>query len=281
MQTKLQATVEANVRAALAEDLDGGDLTAALVPDGLVASARIIAREDMILAGRMWAERVFRSLDDTVQIDWQAADGEQLVSGAVLCSLRGPARALLSGERTALNFLQTLSATATTTAQYVAAVAHTGARILDTRKTIPGLRLAQKYAVVCGGGTNHRVGLFDAILVKENHIRGAGSITTAVERAREINANVLLEVEVETLAQLDEALLAGVRRILLDNFSLDELRAAVGHNRAHGDDAAELEASGGLTFDDLKAVAETGVDYISVGALTKHVRAIDLSMRFN
>ena len=277
----LQAAIETNVRAALAEDLGSGDITAALVPPGSIANARIIAREEMILAGRRWAEHVFRSLDVEVHIDWQAADGDRLVAGAELCTLHGQARALLSGERTALNFLQTLSATATTTARYVAAVAHTGARILDTRKTIPGLRLAQKYAVVCGGGTNHRIGLFDAILVKENHISGAGSIKKAVERARAINPDVLLEVEVETLAQLDEALGAGVRRILLDNFSPDELRAAVKRNRADGKNVAELEASGGLTFEDLTAVAETGVDYISVGALTKHVRAIDLSMRFD
>ncbi|MCB1843602.1 MAG: carboxylating nicotinate-nucleotide diphosphorylase [Halioglobus sp.] len=277
----LQAAIETNVRAALAEDLGSGDITAALVPPGSIANARIIAREEMILAGRRWAEHVFRSLDVEVHIDWQAADGDRLVAGAELCTLHGQARALLGGERTALNFLQTLSATATTTARYVAAVAHTGARILDTRKTIPGLRLAQKYAVVCGGGTNHRIGLFDAILVKENHISGAGSIKKAVERARAINPDVLLEVEVETLAQLDEALGAGVRRILLDNFSPDELRAAVKRNRADGKNVAELEASGGLTFEDLTAVAETGVDYISVGALTKHVRAIDLSMRFD
>ncbi|MEQ8206759.1 MAG: carboxylating nicotinate-nucleotide diphosphorylase [Woeseia sp.] len=281
MQTALQAVIEDNVNAALSEDLGSGDLTAALVPADQIADARIIAREDMVLAGQPWADRVFRILDEDVKITWRVRDGERLTAGDTLCTLRGTARALLSAERTALNFLQTLSATATSTARYVAAVAHTKARILDTRKTIPGLRRAQKYAVTCGGGQNHRVGLFDAILIKENHIAGAGSIAAAVNRAREINADVLLEVEVETLAQLDEALAIRVRRILLDNFSLENLHAAVLCNRGYGARAAELEASGGLTIDDLKAVAETGVDYISVGALTKHVHAADLSMRFD
>lgn len=281
MQTALQAVIESNVKAALDEDLGSGDLTAALVPANTFADARIIAREDMVLAGQPWADRVFRTLDEDVKITWRVRDGERLTAGDTLCTLRGAARALLSAERTALNFLQTLSATATATARYVAAVAHTEARILDTRKTIPGLRRAQKYAVTCGGGQNHRVGLFDAILIKENHIASAGSIAAAVNRAREINADVLLEVEVETLAQLDEALAIRVRRILLDNFSLNDLHTAVLRNRSHGDKAAELEASGGMTIDDLKAVAETGVDFISVGALTKHVHAADLSMLFD
>ncbi len=274
------AAVNANVDAALAEDLGSGDLTAALVDASKHANARIIAREEMILAGQPWAEQVFQRLDDRVEIDWLAADGDRLAANATICNLRGNARALLSGERTALNFLQSLSATATVTARYVAAVAHTSTRILDTRKTIPGLRLAQKYAVRCGGGRNHRVGLFDAILIKENHIESAGSIEGAVLAARAVNAEVLLEVEVENLQQLEAALKCGVRRVLLDNFDNDGLRKAVLLNRSYGENAAELEASGGLTLEELKTVAETGVDYISVGALTKHVRAIDLSMRF-
>jgi nicotinate-nucleotide pyrophosphorylase (carboxylating) len=275
-----QAAVSSDVDAALAEDLGSGDLTARLVDADRTASARIIAREDLTLAGQPWAEQVFRRLDNKVRIDWRAQDSDQVRKDAVVCTVHGNARAMLSAERTALNFLQTLSATATTTATYVAAVAHTKARILDTRKTIPGLRMAQKYAVRCGGGSNHRVGLFDAILIKENHIESAGGITAAVTAARALNADVLLEVEVENLQQLEEALQAGVRRILLDNFDNRGLQAAVALNRAYGGEPAELEASGGLTLDELRAVAETGVDYISVGALTKHIRAIDLSMRF-
>ena len=235
----------------------------------------------MVLAGQPWANEVFARLDATISADWLADDGDTITAGNTVCTLAGPARALLTGERTALNFLQTLSATATATSRYVAAVAHTRAKILDTRKTIPGLRRAQKYAVRCGGGMNHRHGLFDAILIKENHIASAGGITAAVEAARAVNDRVLLEVEVETHEQLKEALAAGVTRILLDNFDVDGLAKAVAINNAGGHKPAELEASGGLTIDELKAVAETGVDYISTGAITKHVRAIDLSMRFS
>ncbi|MGB5245271.1 MAG: carboxylating nicotinate-nucleotide diphosphorylase [Woeseia sp.] len=280
MHRAMQKTVQQNVAAALAEDVGSGDLTAALLDEDTAATATIIARENMTLAGQPWVNEVFRQLDARVEVDWAAADGDVIAAGGTVCALTGPARALLTGERTALNFLQTLSATATATAKYVAAVAHTNARILDTRKTIPGLRCAQKYAVRCGGGMNHRQGLFDAILIKENHVAAAGGITAAVAAARKVNNEVLLEVEVETLAQLREALAAGVQRILLDNFDRKGLAEAVALNREIGAPPAELEASGGLTLDELRAVAETGVDYISTGAITKHVHAIDLSMRF-
>lgn len=213
-------------------------------------------------------------------IDWYIADGQSADADDLVCKLVGPARALLSGERTALNFLQTLSGTATTTANYVAAVAGTGARILDTRKTVPGLRHAQKYAVTMGGGHNHRHGLYDAILIKENHVRSAGSITAALRTAMQHASDILVETEVESIAELEEALLAGCRRILLDNFPLDDLRNAVRINAKRGEARAELEASGNMSLDTVRAVAETGVDYISIGALTKNVRAIDLSMLF-
>jgi nicotinate-nucleotide pyrophosphorylase (carboxylating) len=223
-------------------------------------------------------DEVYRQLDRTVRIDWYAADGERVDASATLCLLQGPARALLSGERTALNFLQLLSGTATVTRQYVARVAGTRARILDTRKTLPGLRLAQKYAVRCGGGTNHRLGLYDAILIKENHILGAGGVAQAIARARSAHPGLAIEIEVESLEELEQALAAGAERLLLDDFPLDELRRAVDLARRTGR-PVELEASGGMTLERIAEVAATGVDYISVGALTKHVRAIDLSMR--
>lgn len=280
MQKSLQKNVQQNVAAALAEDVGSGDLTAQLVDETTAAGATIVAREDMTLAGQPWANEVFRQIDARVEIDWLIDDGEALDAGGTICHLSGPARALLTGERTALNFLQTLSATASITAKYVAAIAHTSARILDTRKTIPGLRQAQKYAVRCGGGMNHRQGLFDAILIKENHIAAAGGIAAAVAAARKVDNTVLLEVEVESLQQLREALAAGVTRVLLDNFDLGGLADAVALNREIGNPPAELEASGGLTLEELRAVAETGIDFISTGAITKHVRAVDLSMRF-
>lgn len=280
MHESLPEVVAANVRDALAEDVGSGDLTAALIPAERTARARIVAREAFTMAGRPWADEVFRQLDERVSLRWHAADGETLPEGAVLCELEGPARALLSGERVALNFLQTLSATATVTAGYVAAIANTNARILDTRKTLPGLRRAQKYAVRCGGGHNHRQGLYDAILIKENHVASAGGIGAAVAAARQTAGDAPLEIEVETLDQLREALAARAPRLLLDNFAPAALAEAVAVNRAEGKPPAELEASGGLTLEALVAVAETGVDFISVGALTKHVRAIDLSMRF-
>jgi len=270
--------LESSVAAALHEDVGDGDLTARLVPDR-EATARIISREDAVLCGRPYAEAVFHALGG-VRTDWTAADGDRVQAGQVLCTLRGRARSLLTGERTALNFLQTLSATASQAAQYAEAVAGTGCTILDTRKTVPGLRLAQKYAVTCGGARNHRLGLYDGILIKENHIAAAGSIAAAVAAAREVSGTVPVEVEVESLAQLREALDAKADIVMLDDFPLDEMRRGVAINRAHAT-PAKLEASGGLDLDTVRAVAGTGVDYISVGAITKHVRAIDLSMRFD
>jgi nicotinate-nucleotide pyrophosphorylase (carboxylating) len=274
------AYVKQTVVTALLEDVGSGDLTAQLIPADRVARASVITREDAVLCGTAWFDEVFRQIDARIRVTWSVRDGERVRADQQLCTLEGPARSLLTGERTALNFLQSLSATATVTRRYVDAVAATKCRILDTRKTIPGLRIAQKYAVRCGGGTNHRIGLFDAILVKENHIAAAGSIAAAVSEARRVAAKVLLEVEVEDLTQLREALDARVDRILLDNFSLDDMRAAVHTTRAHAHAHTGLEASGNMSLETLRAVAETGVDFISVGGLTKHVRAIDLSMRF-
>ncbi len=268
--------IAADVAAALAEDLGAGDLTAALVPD-TTARGRLLCREAAVLAGRPWFDEVFRQLDDRVAVHWQVAEGGVLEPGAVVCEIEGPARSLLSGERTAINFLQTLSGTATATADYVQAVAGTGVNILDTRKTLPGLRRAQKYAVTCGGGHNHRMGLHDLILIKENHIAAAGSIAAALAAAREKYPGVGLEVEVEDLAQLEEALAAGARRILLDNFSLDDLRRAVALNAGR----ARLEASGGVNLETVRAIAETGVDDISIGALTRDLCSVDFSLRFD
>ena len=276
----LEETIQQDVRIALAEDIGGGDLTAALVDTDAIVGARIIGRESLILAGHPWAAEVFRQLDENIQVDWYIEDGQRAEADDVICKLVGPARPLLSGERTALNFLQTLSATATTTASYVAAIGGTGAKLLDTRKTIPGLRQAQKYAVRCGGGINHRVGLFDAILIKENHIRSAGGIGPALERVGAAGDDVLVEVEVESLDELRQALDAGATRILLDNFSLEDLRTAVAVNADYGYAAAELEASGNVTLETIRAIAATGVDYVSTGAITKNVSAVDLSMLF-
>jgi len=276
----LKQNIGQTVSNALLEDVGDGDLTASLIDAGAVVGATIIARETLVLAGQPWVDEVFSQLDEQVIIDWYTGDGQSAEADDVICKLVGPARALLTGERTALNFLQTLSSAATITARYVKAVEGTGTKILDTRKTLPGLRLAQKYSVACGGGTNHRIGLFDAILIKENHIKSAGSITAALQRARDLNADVMIEVEVENHAELLEALTAGATRILLDNFTLDELKRAVETNREYGYVAAELEASGNITLDTIRDVAETGVDYISVGALTKDVDAVDLSMLF-
>lgn len=275
-----RASIGPGVAAALAEDVGAGDLTASLIDAGVVVGAQILARESFVLCGEAWVNEVFRQLDEAVVVDWYIGDGGRAEAGDVICKLVGPARALLTGERTALNYLQTLSGTATTTARYVAAIEGTGVRLLDTRKTIPGLRLAQKYAVTCGGGHNHRVGLFDAILLKENHIKSAGSITAALEAARASCDDALIEVEVENRDELLEALDAGATRILLDNFSTAELEQAVATNREYGYVAAELEASGNVTLDTIRNIAETGVDYISTGALTKNVAAVDLSMLF-
>lgn len=274
----LPPDITATVRQALAEDVGRGDLTAALLPENRMARAQVIAREPAMLCGTAWFDEVFRQLDARMQIEWNARDGEAVRENQVLCTLAGPARALLTGERTALNFLQTLSGTASATRRYVEAIRGTKAVVLDTRKTLPGLRTAQKYAVRAGGGQNHRMGLYDAILIKENHIAAAGSVAAAVAAARRgAPAGADVEVEVENLAQLHEALDAGADRLLLDNFSLKRLREAV--QAAAG--RARLEASGGITLENIRAIAETGVDCISVGALTKHVRAVDLSLRLD
>ena len=275
-----KASIGRTVADALAEDIGSGDLTAALVDRETITGATVIARESMLLCGQAWFDEVFGQLDSDVVVDWYIGDGQSAEDDDVVCKLVGPARSLLTGERTALNLLQTLSATATATASYVRAVEGTKTRILDTRKTIPGLRLAQKYAVACGGGTNHRIGLFDAILIKENHIKGAGSITAALRAAQSLDQDVLIEVEVESHDELLEALDAGAGRILLDNFSTDDLRRAVETNGGYGHAAAELEASGNITLDSIREIAETGVDYISTGAITKNIRAADLSMLF-
>lgn len=270
----------ATVATALAEDIGSGDLTAALVPAERSGRARIITREAAVLAGRPYVDEVFRQVDPRVHVEWHAADGDSVVADQLLYRLSGPARSLLTGERTALNFVQALSGTATATRRYAEALSGLPCRVLDTRKTIPGLRTAQKYAVRCGGGTNHRMGLYDGILVKENHIMAAGSIAGAVAAARASGTRVPVEVEVESLDELRQALDAGADMALLDEFSLDDLRAAVAMNRAHPRGPMKLEASGGITFESLRPIAETGVDFISVGSLTKHVRAVDLSMRF-
>lgn len=277
MAPTLPADIADTVRRALAEDIGTGDLTAALIPADARGAALVITREAAVLCGTAWFDTVFWQLDGTTRIDWQARDGEHVVPGQVLCRLEGSARTLLTGERTALNFLQTLSGTATRAAAYARAVAHTRAQVLDTRKTLPCLRTAQKYATACGGAHNHRLGLYDGILIKENHIAAAGSIAAAVAQAqRQAPAGVFVEIEVEDLAQLREALAAGARRILLDNFDLAALPAIVREARGR----ATLEASGGVTLENIAAVAETGVDFISIGEMTKNVRAVDLSMRF-
>ncbi len=263
-----------DIKSFLEEDLGSGDITAAIIPEATRAEAEVVTREDMVLCGQDWFVAVFKHLDANVDINWLAAEGQSFSSGAVLCKLSGLARALLTGERTALNLLQTLSATATVARQYADAVAGTGCKVLDTRKTIPGLRNAQKYAVVCGGCYNHRIGLYDGVLIKENHIMAAGSITKAIQAARKLTT-VAVEVEVESMQELTEALAAKPDRIMLDNFSLEALQAAVQMNS----EAIELEASGNIGLDDIRAIAETGVDFISIGALTKNVKAVDLSMR--
>jgi len=265
------------VSRALLEDVGTGDLTASLIDSSALASATIMTREAGILCGMAFASEAFRQTDPACQLDWRLADGDSLSAGDELCRIQGPARALLTAERTALNFIQLLSGTATTASLYAARVAHTGVKLLDTRKTLPGLRLAQKYAVACGGCHNHRIGLFDAFLIKENHIAAAGSISAAISTARRAATGKLIEIEVETAEELHQALEAGADRIMLDNFSLEQLREAV--KTAGG--RAELEASGNVTDETLVSIAETGVDLISIGALTKHVRALDLSMRLD
>jgi nicotinate-nucleotide pyrophosphorylase (carboxylating) len=264
-----------NVRAALAEDIGSGDITAALIPEDNRAQARVITREDGILCGAAWVDAVFEQLDSSIRVQWQKRDGDPISAGDTLFTVSGNARGLLSGERAALNFLQLLSGTASRCRHYADKVADTGVRLLDTRKTIPGLRIAQKYAVHCGGCHNHRIGLFDAFLIKENHISACGGIERAIRNARQSAPGKPVEVEVESLQELDQALEAGADRVMLDNFTLEQLVRAV--QTAAG--RTELEASGNVTEATLRPIAETGVDYISIGALTKDCRALDLSMR--
>ena len=265
------------VTQALSEDVANGDITAELIGADIQASGRIVTREDGILCGTTFALEAFQQIDPSCHVEWAAQDGDSIAADSLVCTLSGPARALLTGERTALNFLQLLSGTATTAGQYAARVAHTKVKLLDTRKTVPGLRRAQKYAVTCGGCYNHRIGLFDAFLIKENHISAAGGIAEAVAAARNVAPDKPVEIEVETEAELEQALTAGADRIMLDNFTLAALRDAVSLTAGR----AELEASGNVTDETLVAIAETGVDFISIGALTKHVRALDLSMRID
>jgi nicotinate-nucleotide pyrophosphorylase (carboxylating) len=276
MSASLPTDISATVQRALAEDIGEGDLTASLIPAAAQAHGRVISREEAVLCGTAWFDEVFRQVDDLIAIHWEAGDGEAVQRDQLLCRLEGPARGLLTGERSALNFLQTLSGTATLARRYAEAAKGTHATILDTRKTLPGLRSAQKYAVRCGGANNHRMGLYDGILIKENHIMAAGGIAPAVQAARAGGAKVPVEVEVETLEQVEEALKAGADILLLDNFDLGRMAEAV--KRVAG--RAKLEASGGIDMTQIKAVALTGVDYISVGSLTKNVRAVDFSMRF-
>ena len=266
------------VEAALREDIGSGDVTAALVPAAQRVRGSVITRESAVLAGRPWVDATFRHLDPHVQLTWHANDGEPIAANHVIFDIAGSARPVLSGERTALNFLQLLSATDTVTQRFVQAVAGTGCTILDTRKTLPGLRSAQKYAVLCGGGHNHRMGLYDRVLIKENHIAAAGSLGGAIRAARSHAPGMTVEIEVESLTELEEALAAGPDIVMLDDFTHAELQAAVALNRARGRPVL-LEASGNVTLESVRAIAETGVDYVSIGSLTKHVRAVDLSMR--
>ncbi len=264
----------AEVKPFLDEDIGSGDITAEIISETTHAEAEVITREAMVVCGRAWFDAVFKALSPSVNIDWLVSEGDKVDKDTLLCRLSGPARSLLTGERTALNLLQTLSATATVAKQYAEAVAGTGCKVLDTRKTMPGLRNAQKYAVACGGCHNHRIGLYDGVLIKENHIMAAGSIAKAVQAAR-AKTSVPVEVEVESMQELEQAIAAKPDRIMLDNFTLEDMRAAVALNAG----AIELEASGNIGLDNIRTIAETGVDYISIGALTKNVRAVDLSMR--
>ena len=268
--------INENVRSALKEDIGKGDITANLIDDTTQLRASVITREFAVVSGQQWVNAVYAVIDTKIIIDWRVNDGDLVDPNQVLFTISGPARSVLTGERTALNFLQCLSATATTTHRYVQCILHTKCRILDTRKTIPGLRLAQKYAVTCGGGKNHRMGLYDAFLIKENHIAACGSITEAVKRAKSSLNKCPIEVEVENLDELDQAQNAGANIIMLDNFSLDLMKQAVQQRSGN----VKLEASGNVSLDNICAVAETGVDFISVGALTKNICAVDLSMRY-
>ena len=270
-------TIRQQVRQALAEDIGSGDITADLIEADTRLSTRLLLREDAVICGSDWFTEAFHQCDPKITVNWQVKDGDRVNADTVVCYVEGPARALLTAERTAINFLQTLSATATSTNHYAQLIADTHCRILDTRKTIPNLRLAQKYAVACGGGLNHRIGLFDAYLIKENHLQACGGIGNAITRAREKHPNFPIEVEVENLDELQQAIDAGATRALLDNFSLDMLEQAV----TLSDTRIELEASGNIDDSTLVAVANTGVDFVSIGALTKHLRAIDFSLRYD
>ncbi|CAM4485496.1 MAG: Nicotinate-nucleotide pyrophosphorylase [carboxylating] [Legionella sp.] len=267
--------VQIDVTHALQEDVGTGDVTAALLPEHLMAEAEIISREPMLICGQPWVNEVFSQIDKNIKLDWQVTEGTWLAKPTILCRISGPARSMLTAERTALNFLQTLSATATQTYHYVEQLKGTQTHLLDTRKTLPGLRVAQKYAVTCGGGVNHRMGLYDAFLIKENHIKACGSVAKAIALARQTQNNILVETEVETLDELREALDAKPDRILLDNFSLEMLAEAVRINQSN---QCTLEASGGVTLENIAKIAASGVDFISVGAITKSIQAIDLSL---
>lgn len=271
----LSEDITKSVSATLSEDIGTGDITAQLIPAGEQADARVITRENCVFCGKAWVEEVFRQLDPRVEIQWHVEDGQQVSADSLLFTLKGNARSLLTGERAALNFVQTLSGTATVSHYYSQKVAHTGVKLLDTRKTIPGLRTAQKYAVACGGCHNHRIGLYDAFLIKENHIAASGGIANAIERAHQIAPGKPVEVEVETFDELDQALAANADIIMLDNFSIEDMKKAVAITAKR----AKLEASGNINETTLVPTAETGVDFISIGGLTKHCRAVDLSMR--
>lgn len=269
-------TLSADVARALAEDVGDGDISVQLIDAEQSLQTRLLLREDAVLCGRAWVDECFRQCDQSISLQWHAKDGDFVEAGTVICEISGPARPILTAERTALNYLQTLSATATITRYFAELIKHTRCRVLDTRKTIPHLRMAQKYAVKCGGGVNHRIGLFDAFLIKENHLAACGSIATAVERARSLNPEALLEVEVESLDELEQAIACKVDRALLDNFTIEQTRRAVEINSAR----IQLEASGNITEQSLVEIAETGVDFVSIGALTKNIRAVDFSLRY-
>lgn len=273
----LPSNIKQSVASALLEDIRDGDVTANLIPNDTQAKASVICREDAVIAGCAWFTETFHQIDPHVNIQWHFNDGDAVKANTCLCDISGSAKSMLTAERSALNFLQTLSATATQTRRYVETIAHTTTQILDTRKTLPGLRDAQKYAVLCGGGKNHRKGLYDGILIKENHIMAAGSIANAVTQAKTLNTSLAIEVEVENIDELTQALNAGADIVLLDNMAINTLKEAVDINQGK----AKLEASGGVTLDSIAAIAETGVDFISIGDLTKNIQAIDLSMRFH
>lgn len=277
MDSNLKRNITQSVELALAEDIGSGDVTAALIDKNQKAKAQIISREDAVFCGIPWADEVFKQVDDSIKVNWKVDEGDRLTANQVIAEIYGNARTILTAERSVLNFLQTLCATATTTRRHAELIKDTPCKILDTRKTIPGLRLAQKYAVSVGGGHNHRIGLFDAVLIKENHILSAGSLEAAVKKALDLHGEtIMVEVEVESIEELEQALVAGAKRIMLDNFDVDLLKQAVEINLSR----AELEASGNITLENLREIALTGVDYISLGSLTKHIQAVDLSLLF-